>query len=86
VSLKSCQPEHDRGEDYATSEDHRVLVVSGCEAAPVLHVVERSFHDVAVLVVAGVEVDRTTAAGSLALAVPDLVRRFGDDRNDPTRP
>jgi hypothetical protein len=58
----SCQPEHDRGEDDSTSVDQGVFVIAGREASPVPEVVEGAFDDVAVLVVVGVEVDRSPAA------------------------
>jgi len=56
-----------------------VLVVPGGDAAPVLELVERPLDDVAVLVVVGVEVDRSSAGRATVFAVGDLVGSFGDD-------
>jgi hypothetical protein len=56
-----------------------VFVVAGGQAAPVLESVEGSFDDVAVLVVLGVEADRSAAAGAPVLVVADLVGGLADD-------
>jgi hypothetical protein len=56
------QPEQDGCQDDAASVDQCVFVVPGREAAPVLEVVEGALDDVAVLVVVGVEGDRSPAA------------------------
>jgi len=50
-----------------------VLVVAGGQATPVLELVESSLHDVAVLVVLGVEADRAATLGASVLAVGLLV-------------
>ena len=62
-----------------------MLVVAGGQSAALFEVVKGSFDDVAAAVGDRVEVDGSAAgrAASVAVAVPDLVGRFGDHRGDP---
>ena len=76
------EPEQDRGEDHAASVGMGVLVVAGGQAAPVLEPVEGAFDDVAVLVVLGVEVQRSATGGALGLAAGDGVGLLRDHHRD----
>ncbi len=70
-------------EDGSAAVGEGEFVVTGGEAAPLLVFVEASFDDVAALVVLDVVADRAPASGAATPAVPLLIRRFGDHRDDP---
>ena len=63
-----------------------MFVVAGSDAAPVLEPVEGSFDDVAVLVVVGVEAQRSAAALAFRLATFDRVGLLRDDDPDAAGP
>ena len=56
--------------------------MAGGQTAPLLEVAEAPFDDVAVAVVGGVDSRWASAAIAAADAVPRLVRRFSDHRDD----
>lgn len=79
VSRSGRCPESCHGgldEDSGAVDDCQ-LGVSGGETAPLLALAEASFDDVPALVAFGVEASRSSAAGSSALPVADLVGRLG---------
>jgi hypothetical protein len=70
----------------AAPVDDDEFVVAGCQAAPLLDVIEVSFNDVSSFVILGVEGRGPASSSTAALAVGDLVGGFGNDRDNPALP